>query len=103
MLQSMDFKGLISGHLNEPLIQDYKIALKSYELQFDLREDFVMMAITNGAGTIDEITLNPIIYRSLSNLVFLQFEKWMVEHHIKSLIEKEAITVKQERFVPTRT
>ncbi len=102
LLQSLSFKGLISGHLNEPLVQDYKLALKSYDLQFDLREDFVMMAITNGAGTIDEITLNPIIYRSLTNIVFLYFEKMMIEHHVQSLIEKEAITAKQERFVPTR-
>ena len=72
LLQAMDFRGLISGHLQEPLITDYKAELNSFKFQFDLREEFVMMAISQGAGTIDEITVNPIIYRSLSNLVFLQ-------------------------------
>ncbi|MHA1929229.1 MAG: MBL fold metallo-hydrolase [Candidatus Thorarchaeota archaeon] len=99
LLQAMEFKGLISGHLDEPLIVDYKTELNSFKFQFDLREDFVMMAISQGAGTIDEITINPIIYRSLSNLVFLQFEKWMIEHHITSLIEKEFIKIVQNRYV----
>jgi len=103
LLQSRDFKGLISGHLEEPLVKDYRAALKSYELQIDMREDFVLMAISGGAGTVDEITLNPIIYRSLSNMVFLQFEKWMIEHHITSLLEKELIKMDGERFVPTQT
>ncbi|MFW9848002.1 MAG: MBL fold metallo-hydrolase [Candidatus Thorarchaeota archaeon] len=102
-LSNLDFKGLISGHLSEPLIKDYKTALKSYELQIDMREDFVLMAITGGAGTVDEITLNPIIYRSLSNVVFLQFEKWMIKHHVDSLLEKELIRVEGDRYIPTQT
>ncbi|MDF1540771.1 MAG: hypothetical protein P1Q69_17880 [Candidatus Thorarchaeota archaeon] len=55
------------------------------------KHSFVLMAISSGAGKIDEITINPIIYRSLLNMVFLQFEKWMIEHHITSLLEKELI------------
>lgn len=100
LVRGMDLKGLISGHLEEPLIEDYRSALKSYSLQIGMREDFVLMAITGGAGTIDEITINPIIYKSLSNLVFLQFEKWMIEHHIESLLERELVREVNERYVP---
>ncbi|MFW9955939.1 MAG: hypothetical protein ACFFD3_15430, partial [Candidatus Thorarchaeota archaeon] len=103
LLRNMEFKGLISGHLFKPLVEDYKKALKSYELQIDMREDFVLMAISGGAGTVNEITMNPIIYRSLSDLVYLQFEAWMIEHHITSLLEKELIRMDGDRFIPTRT
>ena len=102
-LSNLDFKGLISGHLREPIVEDYRNALKSYALQIDMREDFVLMAISGGAGTVDEITMNPIIYRSLSNMVFLQFEKWMIEHHITSLIQKEVIREEDGRYIPTQT
>jgi glyoxylase-like metal-dependent hydrolase (beta-lactamase superfamily II) len=100
LVREMDLRGLISGHLEEPLVESYRSALKSYSLQIDIREDFVLMAVTGGAGTIDEITMNPIIYKSLSNLVFLQFEKWMIEHHIESLLERELVKEVNERFVP---
>ncbi len=100
LVRGMDLKGLISGHLEDPLVEDYRSALKSYSLQIDMREDFVLMAITGGAGTIDEITMNPIIYKSLSNLVFLQFEKWMIGHHIESLLERELVREVDERFIP---
>ncbi|MDF1541172.1 MAG: MBL fold metallo-hydrolase, partial [Candidatus Thorarchaeota archaeon] len=103
LLKSMEFEGLISGHLKAPLVSEYISALKSYELQIDMREDFVLLAISGGAGVIDEITKNPIIYRSLSNLVFLQFEKWMIEHHVSSLLAKELIRCDGDRFVPTQT
>ena len=102
LLQSLDFNGLISGHLKEPLIKEYQKELRSFKMHFQLREDFVMMAITQGAKSVDEITVNPIIYKSLSNLVFLQFEKWMIEHHISSLLEKEMVTYKNNMLVPTR-
>jgi glyoxylase-like metal-dependent hydrolase (beta-lactamase superfamily II) len=102
-LSNLDFSGLISGHLREPMVRDYRSALKSYELQIDMREDFVLMAITGGAGTIDEITMNPIIYRSLSNMVFLQFEKWMIEHHISSLLARESIYIHEDRYYPTHS
>lgn len=99
MLRGMDFKGLISGHLAEPLVENYRAALKSYELQIDMRDDFVLMAISGGAGTIDEITMSPIIYKSLSNFVFLQFEKWMIEHHVNSLVVKKQVELENDRFV----
>jgi hypothetical protein len=46
----------------------------------------VLSAILDGAKTVPEITVNPIIYPSLTNPVFMQFEIWMVEHHVDSLI-----------------
>ncbi len=98
-VMNMDLNALISGHLEEPIIKNYKTALKSYLLQFDLREDFVLMAITNGAGTIEEITRNPIIYNSLSDFVYLQFETWMIEHHVDSLLKRELIAKKDGRFI----
>lgn len=91
ILKNGRYAGLISGHLPQPLITDYQGALKSYELQIDMREDFVLMAITGGAKSVAEITLNPIIYRSLTHPLFFQFEKWMIEHHVSSLIEKEMV------------
>ncbi|MFW9920006.1 MAG: MBL fold metallo-hydrolase [Candidatus Thorarchaeota archaeon] len=103
MLRDMEFKGLISGHLADPLVEDYKGALKSYELQIDMRDDFVLMAISGGAGTIDEITMTPIIYRSLSNLVFLQFEKWMIEHHVNSLVVEKLVAVEDDRYIAKQT
>ncbi len=99
MLREKEVKGLISGHLKQPLVKDYRSALQSYDLQFDIRDDFVLMAISGGAGTIDEIAMTPIIYRSLSNLVFLQFEKWMIEHHVNSLVVQKRVAIENDRFV----
>jgi glyoxylase-like metal-dependent hydrolase (beta-lactamase superfamily II) len=99
MLLNREYDGLISGHLQDPLVKDYKSALKSYSLQIDMRDDFVLMSISGGAGTVDEITMDPIIYKSLSNFVYLQFEKWMIEHHINSLMVKQKVTLADERYV----
>ncbi len=87
-LQHGKYKGLISGHLKDPLVVDYKERLTAYSRQIGLREDLVLSAITDGAKSIPEITANPIIYPSLTNPVFLQFETWMIEHHVSSLIGK---------------
>ena len=85
-LQDRDYTALISGHLKSPVVENYKTALSAYQKQFDIREDMVLAAIMGGASTIPEITMNPIIYPSLTNPVFLQFETWMIEHHVESLL-----------------
>jgi glyoxylase-like metal-dependent hydrolase (beta-lactamase superfamily II) len=85
MLKTNEYAGLISGHLQQPLIQNYKEALDEYERHFDIRDKKIMSAIRNGANTLEEILRIPIIYPSLTNPVFLQFEKWMIELHLKSL------------------
>jgi ribonuclease/clavin/mitogillin len=90
-LQQRDFAALISGHLKSPIVKDYKTALSAYQRQFDIREDMVLAAIMEGASSIPEITANPIIYPSLTNPVFLQFETWMIEHHVASLIKRNLI------------
>jgi glyoxylase-like metal-dependent hydrolase (beta-lactamase superfamily II) len=99
LLQSRNFAGLISGHLRKPVVQQYQTALTAYERQFDIREDLVLQAIAEGAGSVQEITLNPIIYPSLTDPVFLQFETWMIEHHIDSLMQRGLIDEKKKRFV----
>jgi glyoxylase-like metal-dependent hydrolase (beta-lactamase superfamily II) len=90
-VQHGKYKGLISGHLKEPLVLDYKERLSAYSRQIGMREDLVYAAILEGAKSIPEITANPIIYPSLTNPVFLQFETWMVEHHVASLIDSGLI------------
>ncbi len=85
-IQHGRYEGLISGHLKDPLVLDYRDRLTAYSRQIELREDLVFSAIIEGAKTIPEITANPIIYPSLINPVFLQFETWMIEHHVSSLI-----------------
>ncbi|MFW9962748.1 MAG: MBL fold metallo-hydrolase [Candidatus Sifarchaeia archaeon] len=85
-IQHGRYEGLISGHLKDPLVLDYRDRLTAYSRQIELREDLVFSAIIEGAKTIPEITANPIIYPSLTNPVFLQFETWMIEHHVSSLI-----------------
>ena len=85
------YRGIISGHLKEPLIEDYEPGLRAYLKQFDMREEFVLLAVRGGAKTINDIVVNPIIYPSLTNVVYLQFEKWMIEHHVDSLIERGLI------------
>lgn len=87
-VQNSDYNGIISGHLKEPVIIDYRPALEAYTRQFDIRDDLVHLTIANGAKTIDEITMTPIIYPSLTNPVFLYFEKWMIEHHVGDLVVK---------------
>ncbi|MHA1948454.1 MAG: MBL fold metallo-hydrolase [Candidatus Thorarchaeota archaeon] len=82
-----NYNGLISGHLKDPLVTDYKDRLTAYSRQIRMREDLVLSAILEGAQTILEIVVNPIIYPSLTNPVFIQFETWMIEHHVSSLIE----------------
>ena len=85
-LKNSDYAGLISGHLKDPLVVDYKDRLAAYYRQIDMREDLVLAAIHDGAKTVPEITVNPIIYPSLTHPVFMQFERWMVEQHVASLI-----------------
>ncbi|TET10252.1 MAG: MBL fold metallo-hydrolase [Candidatus Thorarchaeota archaeon] len=87
-VQHGEYDGLISGHLRDPLIVDYKTRLAAYARQIRIREDLVLSAILEGANTMPEITANPIIYPSLTNPVFLQFETWMIEHHVSSLIDR---------------
>jgi glyoxylase-like metal-dependent hydrolase (beta-lactamase superfamily II) len=102
LLMSSSYEALISGHLLEPIVKDYISALKSYQLHFDLREDFVLMRISKGAHTMDEILEEPIIYKSLSDFVHLQFERWMIEHHLDSLMQKEMIREEKGKYIPIR-
>ncbi|MHA2212930.1 MAG: MBL fold metallo-hydrolase [Candidatus Thorarchaeota archaeon] len=99
LLQS-NYDGLVSGHLEQPLLPDFRGPLKSYLRQFDLREDLVLLEITGGARTLGEIMANPLIYPSLTNPVFLYFEKWMIEHHIQALIEKGKVWKKKDEVLP---
>ena len=85
-LKNGDYDGLISGHLKDPLVVDYKDRLTAYSRQIDMREDLVLSAIMDGAKTVAEVTMNPIIYPSLTHPVFMQFERWMIEQHVLSLI-----------------
>jgi len=85
-LQESDYRCLISGHLEKPAIQNYKAALEEYMMHFDAREEKVLRAVRSGATSVNEIMVNPIIYPSLSSPVMLQFERWMIEHHLKSLV-----------------
>ena len=91
-LKNGNYDGLISGHLKDPLVVDYKDRLTAYSRQIDMREDLVLSAILDGAKTVPEITINPIIYPSLTHPVFMQFELWMIEHHVASLIENGLVT-----------
>lgn len=99
LLIAKDYAGLISGHLREPLVTEYQSALMAYQKQFEIREDLVLNAISGGAGSVQEITVNPIIYPSLTDPVFLQFETWMIEHHISSLLHRGLIEERQQRYV----
>lgn len=101
MIKNMEFRGIISGHLEEPLLKDYRPALASYLRQFDIREDLINIEISGGARSVDEIIVNPVIYPSTSNLVFMQFEKWMIEHHILSLIQKGLVWEHKGRLQST--
>ncbi|MHA2004411.1 MAG: MBL fold metallo-hydrolase [Candidatus Thorarchaeota archaeon] len=100
-VQGRDYNGIISGHLKEPVITDYRSALEAYSRQFDIRDDLVHLAIADGAKTIDEITMTPIVYPSLTNPVFLYFEKWMIEHHVNDLIAKGLVEVRRGKLKST--
>lgn len=91
ILRNNSYSGLISGHLEQPIIENYEPALDEYESFFDAREEKLYQIIQNGASTIEEVLLNPIIYPPISNPVYLQFERWMIELHIQSLEEKGLI------------
>jgi len=99
-LQHGKYSGLISGHLKEPLVEDYKDRLTAYSRQIGMREDLVLSAILEGAKTIPEITATPIIYPSLTNPVFLQFETWMIEHHVASLLASGLIEERKGKLSP---
>ena len=99
-LQKGGYEGLISGHLKEPLIEDYHDRLTAYSRQFDLREDLVLSAILEGARSISDITATPIIYPSLINPVYLQFETWMIEHHVSSLVANGLVTEDKGKLSP---
>jgi glyoxylase-like metal-dependent hydrolase (beta-lactamase superfamily II) len=100
-VQKGNYRGIISGHLNDPLLRDYKPALDAFSRQFDIRDDLVFSAIEEGADSTDRITMTPIVYPSLTNPVFLYFEKWMIEHHVRSLIAKGLVEEIQGRLKPT--
>ena len=71
-----------------------------YARQIEIREDLVLSAIIEGAKTVPEITINPIIYPSLTHPVFMQFEQWMVEHHVTSLIVNGLVVEDKGRLSP---
>ena len=100
LLQQKDYRALISGHLKNPVVEDYKTALDAFGRQFDIREDMILAAIMGGASSVPEITMNPIIYPSLTHPVFMQFETWMVEHHVTSLIELNLVEEKKGNLIP---
>jgi len=81
------------------LIVDHRYALSEYEKHFDRREEAVLKSIRDGAKTIEELSINPIVYPPLSDLVLLQFEKWMIEHHVSSLMEKGLVEVANEKLI----
>jgi glyoxylase-like metal-dependent hydrolase (beta-lactamase superfamily II) len=87
-LQETSYSCLISGHLEKPAVSNYKSALSEYSAHFDRREERVLRAVKSGAKSVDDILANPIIYPSLSGPVMLQFERWMIEHHVKSLVQQ---------------
>jgi glyoxylase-like metal-dependent hydrolase (beta-lactamase superfamily II) len=95
-----NYSALVSGHLKSPVVKDYKTALYAYERQFEIREDMVLSLIMGWASSIPQITMTPIIYPSLSDPVFLQFETWMIEHHVTSLIERNLIEERKGKLVP---
>jgi glyoxylase-like metal-dependent hydrolase (beta-lactamase superfamily II) len=97
-LQHNDYRGLISGHLEKSLIIDYKPALGAYARQFRVRDELVHVAIQDGATTIEEISVTPIVYPSLTNPVFLQFEKWMIEHHVTNLKQRGLVEEENGRL-----
>jgi len=99
-IKERNYDALISGHLKQPEVKDYRAALTAYDRQFDLREELVCASIGNGATSVDEITRNPLIYPSLANVVYLQFEKWMIEKHVQSLLEKDLVIKQQDRLSP---
>ncbi|MFQ5832835.1 MAG: MBL fold metallo-hydrolase [Candidatus Thorarchaeota archaeon] len=100
-IQNGNYNALISGHLEDPVIQEYKTALAAYSRQFDLREDLVLSAIVEGGESLEEITINPIIYPSIASPVFLFFERWMVEHHISSLKQRGLVKEDRGRLKPS--
>jgi glyoxylase-like metal-dependent hydrolase (beta-lactamase superfamily II) len=93
-----DYVGLISGHLKDPLVTEYKDRLTAYSRQIDMREDLVLSAILEGAKTVAEVTMNPIIYPSLTHPVFMQFERFMIEHHVASLVVNGLIEEEKGRI-----
>ncbi|MFW9767800.1 MAG: MBL fold metallo-hydrolase [Candidatus Thorarchaeota archaeon] len=99
-VQHGKYKGLISGHLREPLVLDYQDRLSAYARQIGMREDLVYSAILEGAKSIPEIIVNPIIYPSLTDPVYLQFETWMIEHHVASLIDNGLIEDDRGKLKP---
>ncbi|MBD3404551.1 MAG: MBL fold metallo-hydrolase [Candidatus Lokiarchaeota archaeon] len=101
-LQTTNYDYYISGHTNKPIVEDYRRALAEYAQKIQYREDIIFASIANGAKTIIDIILMPVIYPSLANTVFMQFEKWMVEHHIKSLIDRGLVEVINNELVPVR-
>ncbi|NHJ14874.1 MAG: MBL fold metallo-hydrolase [Candidatus Thorarchaeota archaeon] len=92
------YSGIISGHLKQPLISEYGPALDAYSRLIEVREDLVLAAVSGGKKTIEEIARTPIIYPSHPSPVFLQFEIWMIEHHIDSLLSKGLIERKREQL-----
>ncbi len=98
-LQHGKYRALISGHLKNPIVEDYKTALAAYLRQFGMREDLVLATIVDGASSIPEITMNPIIYPSLTNPVYLQFETWMIEHHVASLIDRKLVEERKGKLL----
>jgi len=98
IISQNQYNGIISGHLKQPLIREYSSALAAYSRQIDTREDLVLAAIMDGKTSVEEVARTPIIYPNHPNPVFLQFEIWMVEHHVSSLIQRGLVERKRERL-----
>ncbi len=100
-IQNGSYDALISGHLEEPLVREYRTALEAYSRQFGLREDLVLSAIVEGGASLEEITVNPIIYPSIASPVFLFFERWMVQHHVSMLKQRGLVKEDRGRLRPS--
>jgi len=85
-VKERSYSQFISGHLRNPLVQDYRQALDKYLQHFDKRDELVVNAVAAGAKSVNQILERPIIYPPLAGPVMLQFERWMIEHHVASLI-----------------
>ncbi|MHA1813786.1 MAG: MBL fold metallo-hydrolase [Candidatus Thorarchaeota archaeon] len=88
LLKNRNYAVFISGHRQDAVVPDYHSSLAAYERQFDVREDLVFAQIMDGAVTVEDIMGTPIVYPSLSSPVFLEFERWMIRHHVDHLLEK---------------
>ncbi|MFO7835445.1 MAG: MBL fold metallo-hydrolase [Candidatus Thorarchaeota archaeon] len=89
-------KMVVSGHLQDPIVEDIDAKLKAYLNKIDKRDDKILRLVSEGYNTVKALANLPTIYPRIPRDLFLVFEEFMLKKHVDSLKRKGLLSVSEE-------